>query len=139
MDNFDFPRVGEVSNVTWDDVGGLEKVKQELKETIQYPLYHPEKVMKYVMAPSSGVLLYGPSGAGKTLLVNALANECKIKVISVKGPQWLTMSFGGSEANVRDLFAKARAAAPCIMLLDDLESIAEARNGGSGADNRPCS
>ncbi|KAF6753419.1 putative transitional endoplasmic reticulum ATPase TER94 [Ephemerocybe angulata] len=134
MDNFDFPRAGEVSNVTWDDVGGLEKVKQELKETIQYLLYHPEKVMKYGMAPSRGVLLYGPSGAGKTLLLNALANECKIKVISVKGPQWLTMPFGDSKANVRDVFAKARAAAPCIMLLDDLESIPEARSGGSGAD-----
>jgi len=124
--------VVEVPTVTWDDIGGLEKVKQELQETVQYPVEHPEKFLKYGMSPSKGVLFYGPPGTGKTMLAKAIANECQANFISIKGPELLTMWFGESEANVRDVFDKARAAAPCVMFFDELDSIAKARGGSSG-------
>ena len=124
--------VVEVPTVTWDDVGGLDKVKLELQETVQYPVDHPEKFLKYGMAPSKGVLFYGPPGTGKTLLAKAIANECNANFISIKGPELLTMWFGESEANVRDVFDKARAAAPCVMFFDELDSIAKARGGSMG-------
>ncbi|KAG0359302.1 AAA ATPase cdc48, partial [Mortierella sp. AD032] len=108
------------------------KVKQELQETVQYPVEHPEKFLKFGMSPSRGVLFYGPPGCGKTLLAKAIANECQANFISIKGPELLTMWFGESEANVRDVFDKARAAAPCVMFFDELDSIAKARGGGSG-------
>ncbi|CED83153.1 aaa atpase [Phaffia rhodozyma] len=126
--------VVEVPNVKWDDIGGLEKVKQELQETVQYPVEHPEKFLKYGMSPSKGVLFYGPPGTGKTLLAKAIANECQANFISIKGPELLTMWFGESEANVRDVFDKARAAAPCVMFFDELDSIAKSRGGSSGGD-----
>merc|ERR1719378_1738243 len=84
------------------------------------------------MSPSRGVLFYGPPGCGKTLMAKAVANECQANFISVKGPELLTMWFGESEANVRDVFEKARAAAPCVMFFDELDSIASARGGSSG-------
>ena len=84
------------------------------------------------MQPSKGVLFYGPPGCGKTLLAKAIANECGANFISIKGPELLTMWFGESEANVRDLFDKARAAAPCILFFDEMDSIAKARGGGGG-------
>ncbi|KAF9974863.1 AAA ATPase cdc48 [Actinomortierella ambigua] len=124
--------VVEVPTVTWNDIGGLEKVKQELQETVQYPVEHPEKFLKFGMAPSRGVLFYGPPGCGKTLLAKAIAHECQANFISIKGPELLTMWFGESEANVRDVFDKARAAAPCVMFFDELDSIAKARGGSSG-------
>ncbi|KAK3844189.1 MAG: transitional endoplasmic reticulum ATPase [Linnemannia gamsii] len=124
--------VVEVPTVSWNDVGGLEKVKQELQETVQYPVEHPEKFLKFGMSPSRGVLFYGPPGCGKTLLAKAIANECQANFISIKGPELLTMWFGESEANVRDVFDKARAAAPCVMFFDELDSIAKARGGSSG-------
>jgi transitional endoplasmic reticulum ATPase len=124
----------EVPNVSWNDVGGLEKVKLELQETVQYPVEHPEKFLKYGMQPSKGVLFYGPPGCGKTLLAKAIANECQANFISIKGPELLTMWFGESEANVRDVFDKARAASPCVMFFDELDSIAKARGGGGGGD-----
>ncbi|KND01263.1 transitional endoplasmic reticulum ATPase [Spizellomyces punctatus DAOM BR117] len=122
----------EVPTTTWDDIGGLEKVKQELQETVQYPVEHPEKFLKFGMNPSKGVLFYGPPGCGKTLLAKAIANECQANFISIKGPELLTMWFGESEANVRDVFDKARAAAPCVMFFDELDSIAKARGSGAG-------
>ncbi|KAF9271613.1 AAA ATPase cdc48, partial [Mortierella alpina] len=124
--------VVEVPTTTWNDVGGLEKVKQELQETVQYPVEHPEKFLKFGMSPSRGVLFYGPPGCGKTLLAKAIANECQANFISIKGPELLTMWFGESEANVRDVFDKARAAAPCVMFFDELDSIAKARGGSLG-------
>lgn len=143
MDNFRFAlgtsnpsalreTVVEVPTVTWGDIGGLDKVKLELQETVQYPVDHPEKFLKYGMAPSKGVLFYGPPGTGKTLLAKAIANECNANFISIKGPELLTMWFGESEANVRDVFDKARAAAPCVMFFDELDSIAKARGGSMG-------
>jgi transitional endoplasmic reticulum ATPase len=123
----------EVPNVHWEDVGGLEDVKRELHETVQYPVEHADKYIKFGMSPSKGVLFYGPSGCGKTLLAKAIANECGANFISIKGPELLTQWFGESEANVRELFDKARAAAPCILMFDEMDSIAKAR--GSGKKN----
>jgi len=125
--------VVEVPNVSWDDIGGLENVKRELQELVQYPVEHPEKFLKFGMTPSRGVLFYGPPGCGKTLLAKAIANECQANFISIKGPELLTMWFGESEANVRDVFDKARQAAPCVLFFDELDSIAKSR-GGSGGD-----
>jgi transitional endoplasmic reticulum ATPase len=124
--------VVEVPNVSWEDIGGLETVKQELQETVQYPVEHPEKFEKFGMAPSKGVLFYGPPGCGKTLLAKAIANECQANFISVKGPELLTMWFGESEANVREIFDKARQSAPCVLFFDELDSIANQRGSSSG-------
>jgi len=124
--------VVEVPNVTWDDIGGLTDVKRELKELVQYPVEHPEKFEKFGMSPSRGVLFYGPPGCGKTLMAKAVANECQANFISIKGPELLTMWFGESEANVRELFEKARGAAPCVLFFDELDSIAGQRGGSSG-------
>ena len=125
--------VVETPNVSWEDIGGLENVKKELQELVQYPVEHPEKFLKFGMQPSRGVLFYGPPGCGKTLLAKAIANECQANFISIKGPELLTMWFGESEANVRDIFDKARSAAPCVLFFDELDSIAKSR-GGSGGD-----
>ncbi|KAF6213451.1 hypothetical protein GE061_011170 [Apolygus lucorum] len=144
MDNFRFAMkrstpsalretVVEVPNVTWEDIGGLTSVKTELQELVQYPVEHPEKFLKFGMQPSRGVLFYGPPGCGKTLLAKAIANECQANFICIKGPELLTMWFGESEANVRDIFDKARAAAPCVMFFDELDSIAKFR-GSSVSD-----
>jgi len=122
----------EIPNVTWEDIGGLEEVKRELRETVQYPVEHPEKYTKFGMSPSKGVLFYGPPGCGKTLLAKAIANECQANFISVKGPELLTMWFGESEANVRDIFDKARSASPCVLFFDELDAIAKARGGSLG-------
>merc|ERR1712134_208883 len=124
--------VVEVPNVSWDDIGGLQAVKKELQELVQYPVEHPEKFLKFGMQPSRGVLFYGPPGCGKTLLAKAIANECQANFISIKGPELLTMWFGESEANVREVFDKARQAAPCVLFFDELDSIAKARGGTSG-------
>jgi len=144
MDNFRFAlgasnpsalrevAVVEVPNVRWDDIGGLEGVKRELIESVQYPVEHPEKFLKFGMSPSRGVLFYGPPGTGKTLLAKAVANECAANFISIKGPELLSMWFGESESNIRDIFDKARAAAPCVVFLDELDSIAKSRGGSVG-------
>ncbi|XP_035699054.1 transitional endoplasmic reticulum ATPase isoform X5 [Branchiostoma floridae] len=132
--------VVEVPNTTWEDVGGLDNVKKELQELVQYPVEHPDKFLKFGMTPSRGVLFYGPPGCGKTLLAKAIANECQANFISIKGPELLTMWFGESEANVRDVFDKARQAAPCVLFFDELDSIAKSRGGnvgdGGGAADR---
>ncbi|XP_038049607.1 transitional endoplasmic reticulum ATPase [Patiria miniata] len=124
--------VVEVPNVSWDDIGGLDNVKRELQELVQYPVEHPDKFLKFGMTPSRGVLFYGPPGCGKTLLAKAIANECQANFISIKGPELLTMWFGESEANVRDVFDKARQAAPCVLFFDELDSIAKSRGGNIG-------
>ncbi|GBE62462.1 cell division cycle protein [Babesia ovata] len=125
----------QIPETTWDDVGGLEDVKKELIETVQYPVEHPEKFRKFGQASSKGVLFYGPPGCGKTLLAKAIAHECNANFISIKGPELLTMWFGESEANVRELFDKARAAAPCILFFDEIDSIAKTRGGAGGGSS----
>jgi transitional endoplasmic reticulum ATPase len=126
----------EVPNVKWEDIGGLEDVKRELKETVQYPVQYADKFEMFGMNAAKGVLFYGPPGCGKTLLAKAIANECKANFISVKGPELLTMWFGESEANVRDLFDKARQASPCVIFFDEMDSIAKARgSGGAGGSD----
>lgn len=122
----------EVPNVKWEDIGGLEDVKKNLQEMILYPIEHPDKFHKFGMQPSKGVLFYGPPGCGKTLLAKAVANECSANFISVKGPEMLTMWFGESEANVREIFDKARASAPCVLFFDELDSIGVARGNSMG-------
>ena len=124
--------VVETPTVTWDDIGGLASVKRELQELVQYPVEHPEKFLKFGMQPSKGVLFYGPPGCGKTLLAKAIANECQANFISIKGPEMLTMWFGESEANVREVFDKARQASPCVLFFDELDSIAKSRGGSAG-------
>ena len=120
----------EIPTVTWEDVGGLEEVKQELIEVVEYPIKYPEQFAKFGQSSSKGVLFYGPPGCGKTLLAKAVANMCQSNFISIKGPELLTMWFGESEANVREVFDKARASAPCILFFDELDSIGKARGGG---------
>ena len=122
----------EIPNVKWEDIGGLEGVKKNLQEMILYPIEHPDKFTKFGMQPSKGVLFYGPPGCGKTLLAKAVANECSANFISVKGPEMLTMWFGESEANVREIFDKARASAPCVLFFDELDSIGVARGNSMG-------
>lgn len=122
----------EIPNITWDDIGGLEDTKKDLQEMILYPIEHPDKFQKFGMSPSKGVLFYGPPGCGKTLLAKAVANECSSNFISVKGPELLTMWFGESEGNVREVFDKARGAAPCVLFFDELDSVGVARGGSHG-------
>ncbi|KAH7648214.1 CDC48-like AAA ATPase [Cryptosporidium bovis] len=124
--------VVEVPNVKWDDIGGLEDVKRNLQEMILYPIEHPDKFERFGMSPSRGVLFYGPPGCGKTLLAKAVASECSANFISVKGPELLTLWFGESEANVREVFDKARAAAPCVLFFDELDSIGTQRGSSVG-------
>lgn len=113
----------EIPNVTWDDIGGLEEVKRDMREMILYPIDHPDKFEKFGMKPSKGVLFYGPPGCGKTLMAKAVANECAANFLSIKGPELLTMWVGESESNVRDIFDKARGAAPCVLFFDELDSV----------------
>ena len=124
--------VVEIPNTTWEDIGGLDDVKANLREMILYPIEHPDKFHKFGMKPSKGVLFYGPPGCGKTLLAKAVANECSSNFISIKGPELLTMWFGESEGNVREVFDKARGAAPCVLFFDELDSVGQARGSSMG-------
>jgi transitional endoplasmic reticulum ATPase len=124
--------VVEIPDVKWEDIGGLEDVKKNLQEMILYPLEHPDKFHKFGMNPSKGVLFYGPPGCGKTLLAKAVANECSANFISIKGPELLTMWFGESESNVREVFDKARASSPCVLFFDELDSIGTSRGSSMG-------
>merc|ERR1712003_610189 len=113
----------EVPDVKWEDIGGLEQTKRELQEMVRYPIEHRGLFERFGMQASRGVLFYGPPGCGKTLMAKAIANECGANFISVKGPELLNMWFGGSEANVRNLFDKARAASPCILCPGRLDQL----------------
>ena len=124
--------VVQVPNIKWKDIGGLEDVKKQLIEMIQWPLEHPEVFLKYGQKPPRGVLFFGPPGCGKTLLAKAVASESTANFISIKGPELLSMWFGESESAVRGVFDKARSAAPCILFFDELDSIAKTRGGSMG-------
>jgi transitional endoplasmic reticulum ATPase len=127
----------EVPNVRWDQVGGLDAVKAALQEIIVWPLSQPLAFEHLGLRPPRGILLYGPPGNGKTLLVKALASQSNLNFISVKGPELLSKYVGESERAVRELFARARQAAPCIIFLDEVDAMAPRRglkNGSPVAD-----
>jgi transitional endoplasmic reticulum ATPase len=125
----------EVPNVRWSDVGGLEEVKEKLKEVVEWPLKTPEAFKKFGIEPPRGVLIFGPPGCGKTLLAKAVATESDANFISVKGPELLSKWVGESEKAVREVFRKARTAAPAIIFFDELDSIAPSRGRVSGDSN----
>ncbi len=112
---------------TWEDIGGLEEAKQQLKEVIEWPLKYPELYTYLNSKPPNGILLFGPPGTGKTLLAKALANESEVNFISVKGPEFLSKWVGESEKAVRETFRKARTTAPCIIFFDEVDAIAGMR------------
>ncbi|KAM4041685.1 peroxisome biogenesis factor 6 [Anomaloglossus baeobatrachus] len=122
----------KVPCVRWADVGGLEDAKRQLLDTVQFPLEHPEMLSLGICR--SGILLYGPPGTGKTLLAKAVATECAMTFLSVKGPELINMYVGQSEENVREIFSRAQAASPCIIFFDELDSLAPNRgkSGDSG-------
>lgn len=120
----------EVPDMTWEDVGGLAGIKQLLIETIEWPLHHPEVFSATKTRPAKGILLTGTPGTGKTLLAKAVATQSGVNFISVKGPALLTSYVGESERAVREVFKKARMAAPCIVFFDEIESLVPKRGGG---------
>ncbi|HLE47581.1 MAG TPA: CDC48 family AAA ATPase [Candidatus Thermoplasmatota archaeon] len=123
----------EIPNITWDQVGGLEDVKQQLKEAVEWPLKFPDAFEGMGIRPPRGILLYGPPGTGKTLLAKAVANESGANFLSVKGPEVLSKWVGESEKAVRELFKKAKQSAPSIVFLDELDSIAPRRGTYEGS------
>ncbi len=125
----------ERPNVHWSDIGALETTKNELKETIEFPLKHPESFEKMGIRPVKGVLLVGPPGTGKTLLAKAVATERESNFISIKGPEVLSKYVGESEKTVREIFRKARLAAPCIIFIDEIDSISRIRGGDGAGDS----
>jgi len=120
----------EVPNVTWDDVGGLDEVKRQLREAVQWPLRYPQLFEAAQLDPPKGALLFGPPGCGKTLLAKALATETGVNFISVKGPELLSMYVGESERAMREIFHKARQASPCIIFFDEIDALASTRSTG---------
>ncbi|MEM1769611.1 MAG: CDC48 family AAA ATPase [Nitrososphaerota archaeon] len=132
----------EVPNVKWEDIGGLEEVKQRLIEAVEWPLKYPEKFEKFGIKPPRGILLYGPPGCGKTLLAKAVATESEANFISVKGPEIFSKWVGESEKAIREIFRKARQAAPCIVFFDEVESVIPRKDlvdDSSGVTNRVAS
>jgi transitional endoplasmic reticulum ATPase len=124
----------EVPDVGWEDVGGLEKVKQLLVEAVEWPLRYGRLFERVHTRPAKGILLHGAPGTGKTLLAKALARESEANFIAVKGPQLLSMWVGESERAVREVFKKAKQAAPCIVFLDEVDALAPRR--GAGGDSQ---
>jgi len=122
----------EVPDVNWEDIGGLSSIKQELQEAVEWPLKY-QSIFTYTDAiPPKGILLYGPPGTGKTLMAKAAANESEANFISIKGPELLSKWVGESEKGVREVFRKARQAAPCIIFFDELDAIAPTRGANFG-------
>ena len=125
----------EVPNAKWSDIGGLEEVKGELQQAVEWPLKYPDLFEKTGAKPPKGILLYGPPGTGKTMLAKALANESEANFISIKGPELLSKWVGESESGVREIFRKAKQAAPTIVFFDEIDSIAPVRGSGLGDSN----
>jgi len=121
----------EVPDVKWSDVGGLENIKQELKEAIEWPLKYPDVFKKAGTNPPKGILLYGKPGTGKTLLAKAVANESGVNFISIKGPQLISRYVGESERGVRETFRTAKHAAPTILFFDEIDSVVPKRGSSS--------
>ena len=121
----------EVPEVRWEDVGGLANVKQELIQAVEWPLKYSDLFEQAAVKPPRGILLFGPPGCGKTLLAKAVANETQVNFISVKGPALLSKYVGESEKGVRDVFRKAKQAAPCILFFDEIEALVPTRSSGA--------
>jgi transitional endoplasmic reticulum ATPase len=124
----------ETPSVRWEDVGGMEAIKESLRETIVWPVQHAEIFRRFDLEPPRGIILHGPPGTGKTLLARALASEAKINFISVRGPELLSKYVGDSERAVREAFGRARQAAPCILFIDEIDSLTPRRGRSSGTD-----
>ena len=124
----------QIPNVSWDDVGGLDNLKEELREAIEWPLKHKEAFEYAKVKPPKGVLLYGPPGTGKTLIAKAVAKTTESNFISIKGPELLSKWVGESEKGVREIFRKARMAAPCIIFFDEIDALVP-RRGSGGSDS----
>ena len=123
----------EIPKVKWDEVGGLEDVKQQLKESVEWPLSNPEGFERLGIKPPRGLLLYGPPGNGKTLIAKAIATESAANFIAIKGPEVMSKWVGESEKKLREVFRKAKQVSPCIVFLDELDALAPTR--GTGGDN----
>jgi transitional endoplasmic reticulum ATPase len=124
----------EVPDVKWNDVGGLDEIKEALKETVEWPLKYADLFKRADTKPPKGIILHGRPGTGKTYLAKALASESGVNFISVKGPQILSRYIGESEKGVRELFRMAKQASPCILFLDEIDSLTPRRtNDGSGS------
>ncbi|SVA26071.1 uncharacterized protein METZ01_LOCUS78925, partial [marine metagenome] len=123
----------EIPSVKWDEVGGLEDVKQRLKETVEWPLTNPEGFERLGIKPPRGMILYGPPGTGKTLIAKAIATESAANFIAIKGPEVMSKWVGESEKKLREVFRKAKQVSPCIVFLDELDALAPTR--GTGGDN----
>ncbi|MEK6840485.1 MAG: CDC48 family AAA ATPase [Nanoarchaeota archaeon] len=122
----------ETPNIGWVDIGGLESIKQELKEAVEWPIKYPETFVRMGIRPSRGILLYGPPGTGKTLLAKAVAKEAEANFIQVKGPSLLSMWVGKSEEGMRKIFERARQVAPCIVFFDEVDALASKRGIDAG-------
>jgi len=122
----------EIPDVKWEDIGGLSSIKQELQEAVEWPLKYQRAFTYTDATPPKGILLYGPPGTGKTLMAKAAANESEANFISIKGPELLSKWVGESEKGVREIFRKARQAAPCIIFFDEMDAIAPIRGGNVG-------
>ena len=121
----------EIPKVEWDEVGGLDEAKQQLKETVEWPLTNPEGFERLGITPPRGMVLYGPPGTGKTLLAKAVATESVANFIAIKGPEVMSKWVGESEKKLREVFRKAKQVSPCIVFLDELDALAPARGGDS--------
>jgi transitional endoplasmic reticulum ATPase len=119
-------------NVSWDEIGGLQQVKEELAEAIEWPLRHADLFTQADVNPPKGILLYGPPGTGKTMIAKAVAATSEANFISIKGPELISKWVGESEKGVREVFRKARQAAPCVVFFDELDAIAPRRGGFEG-------
>ena len=119
-------------NVGWEDIGGLQQVKEELAEAIEWPLKHANLFAEASVEPPKGILLYGPPGTGKTMIAKAVAATSEANFISIKGPELISKWVGESEKGVREVFRKARQAAPCVIFFDELDAIAPRRGGSEG-------
>jgi len=122
----------EIPDMGWEDIGGLEEIKQELKEAVEWPLKYPKLFEKAGIRPLNGILLFGPPGCGKTLLAKAIANESQSNFIAIKGPEIFSKWVGESERAVREIFRKARQAAPSIIYFDEIDAISAGRSNYEG-------